>query len=322
MRRALRILGRCFAALLVILAVIAIWAYEPDIPAARLEERYASDGHSQFMALMGMRVHFRDQGPRSDSLPLVLVHGTSSSLHTWDSLVAMMSAQKRLIRMDLPAFGLTGPHPAGDYSIGAYNRFLDSFLTRLGVDSFIMAGNSLGGAIAWNHAVAYPGKVRGLILVNAGGYPRKDEKGSLGFKLAAMPVVGSILTSCTPRWLIRKSIGNAYYDPSRISEETVTRYHEMILREGNRDATLSLFRTRNRPSPERIRELRCPTLVLWGRHDQLISVDNAAKFGRDIPGARVVVLENSGHVPMEENPVETAAEVRRFLSASFEGRNR
>jgi len=113
-----------------VVLITLIVFYQGEIPVEKLKGKYA-DGHSQFMPLMGMNIHYRDEGNTADSLPLLLIHGTSSSLHTWDSLVNRLSPFKRIIRLDLPAFGLTGPNPGQDYSIGFYNRVIDSFLIRL-----------------------------------------------------------------------------------------------------------------------------------------------------------------------------------------------
>lgn len=298
----------------VIFALILL-LYRNDIPVEKLRTRYAADTASRFMDLMGMQVHYRDEGLRDDSIPLVFVHGLSSSLHTWDSLTIKMIGKERIIRMDLPAFGLTGPNPEQKYDLAFYNIFLDSFLSRLGVHRYIMAGNSLGGAIAWNQALAYPQKVSGLILVNAAGYPRKDEKGSIGFKLAATPLIGDLLTGLTPRILIQKSLENTYFDRSRITPEIIDRYHNLLLREGNRKAMLQFFKTRRIPDHQRIKMIDIPTLIIWGRHDQLISVENAYAFQRDIPGSRLVIFDDAGHIPMEENPTETFNAMMPFLQS-------
>ena len=215
--------------------------------------------------------------------------------------------------MDLPAFGLTGASPDRQYSTASYVAFVDSLLQRIGVRQCILGGNSLGGGIAWNTALADTTRIRALILLDASGYPRKNEKGNLGFKLAAMPGVASLLSSFTPRALIRKSLEDSYSDPARVNEALVDRYFELLLREGNRQATVDLFQSRRQPQPERIRSIRVPTLIIWGQDDRLIDVENAGHFARDIPGSVAVVIPRSGHVPMEETPDAVAEAILRFL---------
>jgi len=288
---------------------------QKDIPVEKIKAKYGNAA-SQYLPLMGMQVHYRDEGNPADSTPLVLIHGTSSSLHTWDSLVAIMLTQnkKRIIRFDLPAFGITGPNPENYYAGDYYVRFLDSFLNVMHIQKCALAGNSLGGSIAWRYTVAHPEKIDKLILIDASGYPLKNEKGSLGFKLATIPIINNLLLVVTPKFLIRKSLETVFYDNQLISDAIVTRYYEMLLREGNRAATLSLFKNRTSISAEPIKTITRPTLILWGDQDQLISVDNAYLFQKDIQGSALTIYKNVGHTPMEEAPQRVAASLESFLN--------
>jgi pimeloyl-ACP methyl ester carboxylesterase len=301
------------AALLGLLLIAGmILLYRSDIPIDQLKTKYTNE-HSRFMPLMGMQVHYRDEGNPNDTLPLVLIHGTSASLHTWDSLVIRLKDKKRVISMDLPAFGLTGANPERDYSMPYYNRFVDSLLIKLGVQQCIIAGNSLGGSIAWNQALYSSDKIAGLILIDAGGYPKKKEKGNIGFKLASMPVVGNILAKFTPKALIRKSLEDVYSDDSKISTALEDRYFDLLLREGNRKATIDIFRQRAKPTPEKIKQIHIPTLIIWGEEDQLIDVSNAYLFNQDIKGSRMLIIKKSGHVPMEETPEAVYQSIKNFI---------
>jgi len=287
-----------------------------DIPVEKIKAKYGNEA-SKYLPLMGMQVHYRDEGNPSDSTPLVLIHGTSSSLHTWDSLVYIMlasSKNRRIIRFDLPAFGITGPNPENYYAGDYYVRFLDSFLIAMHINKCVLAGNSLGGAIAWQYTVAHSDKIAKLILLDAGGYPMKNEKGSLGFKLASTPVINNLLLYITPKFLIRKSLETVFYNNSLISDEIVTRYHEMLLREGNRSATLSLFKNRTTSSSAPIKTITQPTLILWGAYDHLIAVDNAYLFQKDIKGSILTIYKNTGHTPMEESPHAVAVDIQNFMN--------
>lgn len=302
--------------LLILLAVIVIslgMMYRSEIPLDQLEPTYTNDA-SRFIPLMGMQVHYRDEGDPNDSLPLVLIHGTSSSLHTWDSLVVRLKDKKRIIRMDLPAFGLTGANPHRDYSMKYYNRFIDSLLIKLNVKQCIIAGNSLGGSIAWNQALYSSDKITRLILINSGGYPKKNEKGNIGFKLASMPYVGPVLAKFTPKFLIRKSLEDVYSDDNKISQALEDRYFDLLLRAGNRQATIDIFKQRTKPEPEKIKMISIPTMIIWGEDDQLIDVSNAYRFHEDIKGSQLLIIKKSGHVPMEENPDIVFQGISNFLS--------
>ena len=316
MNKIKRNLGYSLISILVFLVLVFTVYGQRDIPVEKIKAKYGNAA-SKYLPLMGMQVHYRDEGNPGDSSPLVLIHGTSSSLHTWDSLVSIMlasSPNRRIIRFDLPAFGITGPNPENYYAGDYYVRFLDSFLNAMHINKCALAGNSLGGAIAWQYTVAHPKKIAKLILIDAAGYPMKNEKGSLGFKLASTPVINNLLLFITPKFLIRKSLETVFYDNSLISDAIVTRYHEMLLREGNRAATLSLFKNRIATSSEPIKTISQPTLILWGEYDHLIAVDNAYLFQKDIKGSLLTVYKNIGHTPMEEAPKLVAASMESFLN--------
>jgi pimeloyl-ACP methyl ester carboxylesterase len=288
----------------------AVWA--PDKPVSELTARWAQPP-SQFLSVGTMQVHLRDEGPRDDPAPIVLLHGTSDSLHTWDGWAAALRGQRRVIRFDLPGFGLTGPDPQADYSIEAYVRFVLAVLDQLAVRSVVLGGNSLGGHIAWRTAHAQPDRVRRLVLVDAAGYPLPPVEVPMGFRLALSWPANRVLEWVLPRGLVLSSLRNVVGDPSRVTSEEVDRYYDMAVRAGNRRA---LARRLAKPDPdlsERIRSLRMPTLVLWGARDRLIPLQSGQRFAHDIPGARLVVLEGLGHVPQQEDPLRSVAAVQRFL---------
>ena len=285
---------------------------DSDIPAAQLKAKYQK-ANSTFVDIDGVSVHYIMEGRMEDSLPIVFIHGTSASLHTWDTLTSLLKTNKNIIRLDLPAFGLTGPNRLNQYSFNFYNQFLDEFLLKLNVTKCIVAGNSLGGSIAWNYAIASPEKVKQLILLDASGYPKKDEKGSLGFKLAAIPVLNQALKHISPISLIRKSLEDAFYNKSLVTEKMVQQYHDMLLREGNRAAVLELFQHPMKPDATKIKTITQPTLIIWGKEDQLISYTNAALFKQDIRDSRVLMLDKVGHIPMEEAPNQVAAAIIEFI---------
>jgi pimeloyl-ACP methyl ester carboxylesterase len=303
--------------LIVALLIIFVSVFaQNDIPKNILIKKYAT-GDSKFMPIMGMNVHYRDQGSATDTIPLVLIHGTSSSLHTWEKVTAILNTpaynNKRVISLDMPAFGLTGPNPENKYSYENFTQVIDSLLILLKVNTCMIGGNSLGGGIAWHYTIAHPNKVAKLILIDASGYPKKDEKGSLGFKIAQIPVINNLLLYITPKSLIRKSIEGVYYNKNLIEESTITRYHELLLCEGNRKAALSLFKNKINQNTELIKTIQTPTLILWGREDGLISVDNTALFNRDIKNSQVVILDKVGHVPNEEAPKAVADAMYNFI---------
>ena len=135
----------------------------------------------------------------------------------------------------------------------------------------------------------------------------------MGFTIAQIPVINNLLLYITPKSLVRKSIEGVYYDKSLIQETTVTRYHELLLCEGNRRAALSLFKNKINQDTELIKTIQAPTLILWGREDGLISVDNTKLFNADIKNSKVVIFDKVGHVPNEEAPQKVADAIYSFI---------
>lgn len=298
----------------VLAGVIATWA--PDRSVQQLTARWAQTP-SQFMAIQGMQVHVRDEGPRSDPVPIVLLHGTSASLHTWDGWTEALKGQRRVIRFDLPAFGLTGPSPQNDYTLEAYVRFVEDVVNALGVQTFTVAGNSLGGQVAWASAAALPHRVQSLVLVDAAGYPMQPQSVPIGFKIARIPGLRGLAEVVLPRGVIEASLRNVYGDPSKVTPELVDRYYELTLREGNRQALAYRFDQMQKmdvaKSMAAIKSLKVPTLILWGAKDRLIPLENGRRFAADITGSELVVFDDLGHVPQEEDAKRTVNAVLRFL---------
>src|SRR5512137_3047131 len=135
-------------------AAFIAW-HVPDQPVSALQARWAPPP-SQFIAVRGMQVHVRDEGPRDDPVPIILLHGTGASLHTWDGWTRELARERRVIRFDLPGFGLTGPSPDGVYTVESYVDTVLAVADKLGVQRFVLAGNSLGGYVAWATAVLHP----------------------------------------------------------------------------------------------------------------------------------------------------------------------
>lgn len=320
MRKVGRLLAKVAAGLLV-LALLLIGAFvavnwAPDRPVSELEPRWAQPP-STFVDVDGQRTHLRDEGPRDDKTPIVLIHGTSSSLHTWDGWAQGLSKDRRVIRFDLPGFGLTGPSPSGDYRIEAYVRFVGTLLDQLSVKRCVLVGNSFGGTVSIAVAHDSPERVSRLVLVDAGGYAVESVSVPIGFRVARTPVLNRIALVTLPRSVIESSLRNVYGDPSKVTPELIDRYFEITLREGNRGAVAERFRQVPQGVTERlIPQIKVPTLILWGARDRLIPIAYGERFHRDIGGSELVIFDDLGHVPQEEDPERTLAAARAFLAGS------
>jgi pimeloyl-ACP methyl ester carboxylesterase len=313
------VLLRIFGALLLVTALALALSRAPDRPVETLVARWALPP-SDFIEVRGQVVHLRDEGPRDDPLPLVLIHGTSASLHTWEGWVAALKGQRRIISFDLPGFGLTGPftgqYSPGDYRGDTYARFVLDLLDALQVPRAVVGGNSLGGEVAWRLAVMAPERVAALVLVDAAGPVFTPESVPLGFAVARLPVVNRIAEWVLPRSVVAQSLTSVYGDPARVTPELVDRYFELTLREGNRRALgQRMQQWVMGEGAEQIARVKQPTLILWGGRDRLIPPAVGQWLQQQIAGSRLVVFDDLGHVPHEEDPARTVAPVKDFLLA-------
>jgi pimeloyl-ACP methyl ester carboxylesterase len=301
---------------LIIASVFIIWVlaniilYEPDIPIEKLKASY-TNASSKFIEIDGMQVHYRIEG---EGEPLVLIHGTGSMLQTWDEWTTLLSPHYKIVRMDIPAFGLTGPTADGIYHDSMYVNFLERFTNGIGLDSFHLAGNSLGGSIAWKYAAANPQKVKKLILVDPGGFHKVNDKGgSFIFKMAKnYPRLTHLFSKIGTHYIVEKTLREVYYDDSKITEQRKKMYADLNKREGNRHAFIERRRSVSESSEEELKAITAPTLVMWGKEDVLLDVREAEHF-KAIPNASFVLYDKVGHCPEEEIPERSAADVLRFL---------
>lgn len=294
---------------------VAVWAtWETDRQLGELLARWAPEP-STFIELDGMQVHMRDTGPRDDPAPLVMLHGMSSSLHTFEAWQSALQGQHRVITVDLPGFGLTGPSPQGDYRIDAYTRFTLRLLDTLGLKRVTLVGNALGGEIAWQTAVLAPDRVRKLVLIDSDGYQPSVLSMPLAFQLASMRGIRWVTERILPRALVATSVRNVFGNPDKATPERIDRYFELNLRVGNRRALFQrMDQAQFGASAKLIRRVSQPTLVLWGEADEMISPDQGNLFCRDIPKCKLIEFPGLGHLPQEEDPQATLPAVRAFLA--------
>ena len=302
-------------ALLIFIFAAIMTQYHADIPVDELKPTYAPPP-SKFITIDGLSVHYRDEGT---GFPVVLIHGMSSSLHTWQGWTEILSRQYRVIRMDIPGFGLTGPDPNNDYSIEAYEKFIGHLLDSLGVKECYMAGNSLGGFITWNYALHHPDQVKKIILLDAAGYPMKTPPPVVN--LAKNQLLSPFMRYITPRFIVSSSMKEVYGDASKITDSVTDRYFNMALRAGNRDAFIYFVKGFKERDTLPIQKLTTPTLIEWGDKDRWIPVADAGRFHRDIKGSQLVIYPGVGHVPMEELPAESCADALRFFAQPMDSTN-
>ncbi|HCH95710.1 MAG TPA: alpha/beta hydrolase [Erythrobacter sp.] len=312
-----RILG---ALALVLLAAFFILRV-PDTDPAEMQAKYGAAPSRMLAVGDGRQVHVRDEGPRD--APIVLLHGSNADLHTWQAWTDALSADYRVVRFDQRGHGLTGPAADADYSIETFAGDIDAVVDALGVERFVLAGNSMGGAIAMQYAIASPDRLDGLVLVDASGAPiERNADGNIAFKLAAMPGVGSVMSQVLPRSLVERSLSQSVSNQKIVTGEAVDRYWELARYPGNRDATRARFSTpRSAFSAEQVAQTDVPTLVMWGEEDKLIPYEAAGWYMDHLPDATLAAYPGIGHLPMEEAPERSAADLQQWLARTLSSRD-
>jgi pimeloyl-ACP methyl ester carboxylesterase len=297
------------AALALAIVAAGIWLWTPDLPRGALEAKYF-DAQSSYVEVDGARLHVRDSGPRT-APAVILLHGFGSSLHTWEPWAQSLAGDFRVVRIDLPGSGLTGADPTGDYTDARGTKLLAALMDKLSIPRASLIGNSVGGRLAWKFAAQYPERVDKLVLISPDGFA------SPGFeygKRPAVPALFKLVRYALPKVLLRMNLAPAYGDPEKLTDATVTRYHDLMLAPGVRAASIErMEQTVLEPPEPLLAKIRAPALLLWGERDAMIPYANAQDYLKALPGSTLVALPGLGHVPFEEAPAASLVPVRAFL---------
>ena len=285
------------------------WAWTPDKDLEQLKAKYAQ-APSAFKTIAGTHVHYRDSGTKTAPV-LVFLHGFGSSLHTWDEWSKTLEQNYRVIRLDLPGFGLSGENEENDFSDSHDLAVILGLLDKLDIPKASFIGNSLGGKLAWRIASDYPERVEKLVLISPDGYASEgfdyDKQPEPSFMLSAM-------TIALPKPLLKMSLAPAYADPSSLTPTMVDRYHDLMCAPGVRKSIVARFNQTVLKDPAPLlKSIQADTLLLWGENDAMIPIANASDYLNVIPKVRLDVLPNTGHLPQEEHVQHGLTALQKFL---------
>jgi len=295
------------------LTLLSLWLWTPDVPRAALEARYLV-APADLRPVGPWQLHVRDSGPpgaQSDAPAVVLLHGFGASLQTWDIWAEGLAATHRVVRIDMPGSGLSPPDPAHDYRDERSLQLLIALLDDLGLPRVSLVGHSMGGRIAWTFAARFPERIDKLVLVAPDGYA------TFGFeygKAMEVPAGLSLMRHVLPKPLLRMNLQAAYARPESLTDAVTTRYHDLILAPGARQAMLDRLAQTVLQEPEPLlRQIQAPTLLVWGEADAMIPISNARDYLQAIPGSRLVSWPQVGHLPQEEAAELSLKAVADFL---------
>jgi pimeloyl-ACP methyl ester carboxylesterase len=300
------------SALVIAASLYGLWT--PDLERAELQHRYGTLAQHHVMVVDGLQVHYQDSGP-PDAPAVLLLHGFGSSMQTWDAWAGKLEQNFRVIRLDLPGFGLTGAVPSKDYSERQDVATVQHFVDQLGVTRYSIVGHSWGGKIAWALAADQPERVVSLVLMAPDGFAPEAQWGKRPYELPATMV---LIKYCLPEYLVRQFLDAAFFDAQWLTQPLVNRYHDMLRAPGVRAAILDRAEQTVYTDPvPRLKKIKAPTLLLWGEQDAMIPSSNAEGYSALLRESTTVVIPKMGHVLQEEQPEVGLAHVDAFLRAKL-----
>jgi pimeloyl-ACP methyl ester carboxylesterase len=274
--------------------------------------------HQRWETVAGRAVNTIQLG---DGPPLVFVHGLSGCWPNWLEQMAVFAASNRVVAMDLPGFGHS-PGEAGEVSMHGYAELLDGLLDRLGIERATVVGNSMGGLISAELAAAFPDRVERLVLVSPAGVSTYRSR----LTARAMPAVRRLqqVLALSAAWtqshaepltarprLRELVLKGVVAHPERLSAPLAAEQLRGAGTDGFMSALEAIIEFDLAP---RLPLVSCPTLIVWGTRDRLVTVRDAARFAEAIPDARKVIYEDTGHMSMLERPAEFNALLREFIA--------
>ena len=303
--------------ILLLIAIAIVLIQTPDTNKEKMIAKY-SNQHSKFMQDdTGLRIHYRDQGNKNDT-PIIFLHGSPSSLHTFEPLFEVFDQNYRLISYDHPGHGLTGPNPEHDYTYQGFAKALDLVVSELNLEQFILVGHSLGGWISWRYAAEHPESVTSLVLISASGMPDllADQNRDISFALrVSQSAAGRKLPEyIMPRSMVANSSYKAMYDDELVTDEVIDLFWELMRYPGNRQAfTIRNAQDRDEHLADTAKSIQAPTLLIWGEQDTFVPPSSTKAFSDRIGNTETVLLPNVGHFSMFEAPKKTAQAIEAFL---------
>lgn len=302
-----------FALVLVLIAVPLWWAFfRPSaiIPHEEAKTRFATE-HSNFINWRGAEIHYTDEG---EGMPLVMIHGYGGSHRNFRKIAEILKKDFRVIRVDLPGFGLSQfpeTYKNSTNLIQFYRDYMTFVLDTLQLDSVYLMGNSMGGWMAWETATENEGRVKKLVLLCSAGY-EMDKVSENAASLLKKKYVQRVFSRGMPMYFQEDGAKKCYYDDSKIDAQEIINNNVLWNKEGNIEAAFRVAGANEKADTTRIGRVTCPTLIIWGKDDKIIPSEHAYKFQEAIAGSRLITYEKCGHIPMIENAEQTAKDFLEF----------
>ena len=308
-----KILG--FALILIAATILYIFFGRKDLTLSKayIKEKYTLS-NSKFINFNGSEIHYTESGK---GFPVLMIHGFGGSGRDFIKLDSLINDRYRVIRIDLPGFGLSDFPKYKDNNIDyqkVYDDFFTFLLDTLQLDSCYVMGNSLGGLMSWNLAVKHPEVVKKLVLFNSAGYDMKEiVEHATNASIFKNPLVRLYMKRGLPVFITKYGMKRVFYSAEHLTDERAQRFNDFWNREGNLQQIMNMVGSKKYLDENLIKQVACPTLIVWGKQDKIINVKYANRFHNDIEKSQLVIYDNCGHVPMIEKPKEVKTEVEKFF---------
>jgi len=259
--------------------------------------------------IFGQRIHYVEAG---SGPAVVLLHGLGGDATNWQSTIPALAAAFHVYALDQIGFGQSDK-PLVNYRVQTLVDFLDAFFTKAGIEKASLVGNSLGGWAAAAFTVAHPDKVEKLVLVDAAGYSPKR------FNSPKFTREGLLWLNPSTLDGMRRVLDTAFYDKKLVTDQLVQQLFAGKLNSGNGYAVNAFIESIARGEDYIdgiVKTIKVPTLVLWGREDQVTPLAEGEAFASDIPSSQQTIIDRCGHVPQIECPAATNDALTRFLAGT------
>ena len=284
--------------------------YPSDISKESIEAKYLLES-SDFIEIDGVNIHFAIDGTGPD---LLLLHANYANLIDWNPWVDQLKKHFRVIRIDIPGHGLTEADPSNDYSMQRTVFLLEKFLNELEVDKLSIAGASLGGTTSLHYPNQNPEKIDHLILVSPGALNPRVRGRS---EPVTLPKPFEIIAHITPKIVTESLLKGGFGDPNNVTDELVVRWHDLLLREGQRDAQIARVNQYVSGNiDEVLSQIKSPTLIMWGKKNNVVPVDLAYEMKdmmKNSSRIEMIIYETGGHQLVQELGLQTGEDALKYL---------
>ena len=297
---------------LICLLILTSSCHRLPPPAAEVAPSW---GEQKTFDYQGIKINYYEagQGP-----PVILLHGFVACAYTWRYLAPALAGTRRVFALDLKGHGLSDKPQDGRYAVSDQGEMVAAFIRDRNLEDAVLIGNSLGGEVAlmtyFQLREEPPGRIQGLVLIASAGYPQKLP---WFVRLARAPVLSNLGRLLPPRFVTGLVLRKCFYDKDKITDEMIDTYaYNGSLpgaAEALRQTALQIIPPDMEAVISRYQTVRVPTLIIWGEQDEVVPLESGRNFHRDIPGSRLVILPRCGHLPQEEEPLETRRVLQNFL---------